>query len=154
MSEALTGKPVGPLARHRGHKVYFDTNVFVYVLNAASLMSAVAVEWLDASLHGDIMGLTGELTLAELLVQPLRVNDAAAVAAVRDMVLESRAVALLPHDRTCFEKAAILRARHGLKMPDALHLATALGAGAACFVTNDRRLPSLEGLEVVSLRDG
>ena len=75
------------------------------------------------------------------------------MAAVREMVLDSGAVSLLQHDRACFERAALLRARHGLKMPDALHLATAQAAGAACLVTNDRRLPVLDGLDIVSLRD-
>lgn len=140
------------LGRHRGRTVYFDTNVFVYVLNGAPGLAEAAVAWLEACLRGDIFGVTGELTLAELLVQPLRLNDAAAVATVRDLMLSSGAVSLLPHDRSCFERAALLRARHGLKMPDALHLATAQGAGAACFITNDRQLPSIDGLDVMGLR--
>lgn len=141
------------LHRHRGRKVYFDTNVFVYVLNGTPGLGEACVAWLDACLRGDVMGVTGDLTLAELLVQPLRANDAAAVAAVREMVVASGAVSVLQHDRACFEQAALLRARHGLKMPDALHLATAQAAGAACLVTNDRRLPALDGLDIVSLRD-
>lgn len=140
------------MARHRGHKVYFDTNVFVYVLNGAPGLAQTSVAWLDACMRGDLIGITGDLTLAELLVQPLRLNDAGAAAAVREMLLESGAVSLVAHDRACFERAAWLRARHGLKMPDALHLATAQGAGAACLVTNDHRLTTLDGLEVISLR--
>lgn len=138
------------LHRHRGRKVYFDTNVFVYMLNGTPSLGEACVAWLDACLRGDVMGVTGDLTLAELLVQPLRANNAASVAA---MVVDSGAVSLLPHDRACFEQAALLRARHGLKMPYALHLATAQAAGAACIVTNDRRLPALDGLDIVSLRD-
>lgn len=151
------------LRRHRGRKVYFDTHVFVYVLNGTPGLGEACVAWLDACLRGDVMGVTGDvmgvtgdLTLAELLVQPLRANDAAAVGAVREMVVASGAVSVLPHDRACFEQAALLRARHGLKMPDALHLATAQAAGAACLVTNDRRLPALDGLDgldIVKLRD-
>jgi predicted nucleic acid-binding protein len=89
--------------------------------------------------------------LAELLVLPLRQNNAAAVAAVRELLIDDGAITLLPHDRATFERAAALRAQHGLKMPDALQLATALQAGAACLVSNDRRFAGVDGMECVSL---
>jgi predicted nucleic acid-binding protein len=51
------------------------------------------------------------------------------------------------------ERAGDLRARYGLRMPDALHLAAALDTGADAFVTNDRRLRSVREIEVLLLRD-
>jgi hypothetical protein len=36
-------------------------------------------------------------------------------------------------------------------MPDALHLATALGCKAACFVSHDRSLPAAAGIEISAL---
>lgn len=140
------------LKRYAGRRVYLDTNVFIYVLNGAPGLAEPSVALLEACCRGELLGATGDLTLAELLVQPLRLNDAAATAAVRELLLDSGAVSLLGHDRACFERAATLRARHGLKMPDALHLATALGSGAACFVSNDRQLPRVEGIDVVAWR--
>ena len=141
----------GLLARFRGRKVYFDTNLFIYVLNGTPGLSAAGVQWLDACAQGAIQGVTGDLTLAELLVQPLRLNDAGAVAAVRALLVEAGVITLMSHDRAAFERAAALRARHGLKMPDALQLATALQAGAACLVSNDRQFPVLPEIECVSL---
>lgn len=138
------------VARHAGRRVYLDANIFIYVLNGAPGLAEPSVALLDACCRGEVQGVTGDLTLAELLVHPLRLNDAAATAAVREMLQESGAVTLVGHDRACFERAAALRARHGLKMPDALHLATALGSGAACFVSNDHQLPQVEGLEIVN----
>jgi predicted nucleic acid-binding protein len=139
------------LARHAGRKVYFDTNIFIYVLNGTPGLSAPCVQLLDACAEGAIQGITGDLTLAELLVLPLRQNNAAAVAAVRELLIDDGAITLLPHDRATFERAAALRAQHGLKMPDALQLATALQAGAACLVSNDRRFPGVDEMECVSL---
>lgn len=55
--------------------------------------------------------------------------------------------------REIAELAAELRAKHGLKTPDAIHLATARHAGASFFITNDDRLPALAGLEVVVLEE-
>ena len=139
------------LARHAGRKVYFDTHIFIHVLNGTPDLSAPCVQLLDACAQGAIQGITGDLTLAELLVLPLRQNNAAAVAAVRELLIDDGAITLLPHDRATFERAAALRAHHGLKMPDALQMATALQAGAACLVSNDRRFPGVDGMECVSL---
>lgn len=139
------------LARMRGRRVYFDTHVFSYLLNGTAGLAKPCLELLDACAQGVIQGLTGDIALAELLVQPLRQNDARAVAAVRELLIEDGAITLLSHDRTAFERAAALRAHHGLKMPDALQLATALQAGAACLVSNDRPLPALPDIEFVSL---
>ena len=39
-----------------------------------------------------------------------------------------------------------------MRTPDALQLAAALSAGCSTFVTNDRDLPAVTGLEVLKLR--
>lgn len=141
------------LARMAGRKVYFDTNIFIYVLNNTPGLAGPCLRLLEACASGHIAGLTGELTLAELLVKPLQLNDAAAVASVRELLIDDGAISLVGHDRTAFERAALHRARHGLKLPDALQLATAQLAGAACLVSNDRKFPTLPGIESVSLLD-
>jgi predicted nucleic acid-binding protein len=139
------------VARARGHKVYLDTHIFIYVLNDTPLLAGPSLNLLQACADRHLLGLTGDATLAELLVKPLQRNDAAAVAAVRALLLDDGAITLVPHDRPCFERAAHLRATHGLKMVDALHLATAIQAGASCFISNDQRFPASGLLECLSL---
>jgi predicted nucleic acid-binding protein len=139
------------VARMLGHKVYLDTNLFIYVLNDTPALAEPSLALLQACADRQLLGLTGDATLAELLVKPLQRNDAAAVAAVRALLIDDGAVQLLGHDRATFERAAQLRASHGLKMLDALHLATALQAGAACFISNDQRFPRLASIECLSL---
>ena len=53
------------------------------------------------------------------------------------------------HDQ--LRAAAQLRAATGLKTPDALQLVAAIGGGCTMFLTNDSRLPSVQGLRVVEL---
>ena len=47
--------------------------------------------------------------------------------------------------------AAQLRATTSVKTPDALQLVAAIGAGCQTFLTNDRRLPLVPGLEIRQL---
>ncbi|WP_437486225.1 PIN domain-containing protein [Sorangium sp. So ce1014] len=52
---------------------------------------------------------------------------------------------VLPLSAAVFDHAAELRARYGLKTPDALHAAAAIVNGCDELWTNDRRLAAIEG---------
>jgi predicted nucleic acid-binding protein len=60
---------------------------------------------------------------------------------------------LLPITQSILRVGAQLRATTSLKTPDAIHGATAMQAGCALFVTNDRRFRNIAGLSVVVLDD-
>jgi predicted nucleic acid-binding protein len=62
---------------------------------------------------------------------------------------------LVPPGYDIAQEAAQLRAGYGLRVPDALLLATALHEDAQAFLTNDTRLRRLkaEGLTVMVLAD-
>jgi len=54
-------------------------------------------------------------------------------------------LAITPH---VIERATAIRASHGFRTPDSIHLATALVAGADAFLTGDRALAKCPGLNV------
>jgi predicted nucleic acid-binding protein len=139
------------IVRMRGARVYIDTNIFIYVLNNTPVWAAPSLALLEACATRQIEGITGDVTLAELLVRPLQANDATAVAAVRDLLLHDGAISVVSHDRAAFELAAHHRARHGLKIVDSLQLATAQGAGASWLISNDRQFPKLGDIECINL---
>ena len=139
------------LVKQAGKRVYFDTNIFIYLLGNNVLYAPLCLQLLQACSDREILGFSGDVTLAELLVKPLQSNDAKAVAAVRELLTEDGAITLVSHTRKAFERAAEMRARHGLKMVDALQLATALETGASCFVSNDRDFPPNSAIECVRL---
>lgn len=139
------------LVKQAGKRVYFDTNIFIYLLGNNVLYAPLCLQLLQACSDREILGFSGDVTLAELLVKPLQSNDAKAVAAVRELLTEDGAITLVSHTRKAFERAAEMRALHGLKMVDALQLATALETGASCFVSNDRDFPPISAIECVRL---
>ena len=63
------------LAQMQGHRVYFDTNILIYILENAAGYVHVCLPFFQAMADQSIVGCTGEMTLAELLVKPMRIND-------------------------------------------------------------------------------
>jgi predicted nucleic acid-binding protein len=59
-------------------------------------------------------------------------------------------VELTPH---IAEIAAQIRGTYNLRSPDAIQMATAIHEGASFFLTNDARLPSLPGLQMLVLEN-
>ena len=78
----------------------------------------------------------------ELLVGPLKANDAAAASSI-EQFFDSDGVTMLPYTPQAIRIFADLRARHGVKALDALHLSIAATSGVDLFLTHDRRLHKL-----------
>lgn len=121
--------------------VYLDTNVFIAAFEGSGGLGDDVWPLLEAVERGELHAATCELTLAEVLVHPLRRGDAALVAAYEAMIAPSASLSVVAVDRALLTSAARLRAeRPALRLPDALHLAAALRVGADLLVTRDVRL--------------
>ena len=66
---------------------------------------------------------------------------------------DAKELRLNPTTRTLWEEAARLRARTGLKTPEAFDAAKALHAECTLYITNDKVFRRLENLAVVVLDD-
>jgi len=142
------------LARHQGSRIYFDTNCFIYVVEGIERYRPVLEPLMNAVAAGDITGVTGEITLAEVLVKPLRDQLAQQVLLYKQMLADRQPFMLVPITQVIWESAASLRARLPVRLPDAVHLAAARQSGCRLFVTNDAALrsqPDLETLHIESM---
>jgi predicted nucleic acid-binding protein len=72
-------------------------------------------------------------------------------ASIKDLFSKETQIELLPHKRSTFETAALLRANYKIKLPDALHIATAIENHIEVFLTNDREIPSIPEITVLQL---
>ncbi len=135
----------------RGKRVYFDTNVFIYLIEGFAELRATLLDIRDSILHGEAEIVTSELTICEALVAPFRSNNSAHVAGYRRFIEESGAFELRPTSRETYVRASLYRAQMGLKTPDAIHVATALEAGCVVFVTNDKSIRAPAGLQILQL---
>jgi predicted nucleic acid-binding protein len=115
--------------------IYLDSCLLIYAIENHPVSGPKVLKALAREKPGRFA--ISPLTSLECLVQPIRNGD---------VVLESRykealsQIEELPLPAPIFLLAAQLRARFGLKTPDALHLACAQHHGCVALWTNDERL--------------
>lgn len=113
----------------------FDADVLVYAAMADHPLGRRIRALFDEVPTG-VVGLGSVLLIPELLSKPLRAGAPSDVAALASLLgrLDLRQV-----DHSTAELAAALGASYRLRAADAVHLATAVAAGADRFVTNNRK---------------
>ena len=100
--------------------------------------------------EGKVKALTSELTLAECLVKPFADRNAVAVSAYLEFLDGRQNFPVIPVSREILLAAARLRGKKNVKLPDAIHLATAGAFGCTVFLSNDRRLRSVDDLRILA----
>ncbi len=113
-----------------------DANCLIYVVEGSN---PARQEWLvrEVFLNPGCATVIDSLTIAELLVKPLRELRSAEVMETRHAIEQMPRLSVLPIDTALAVEAARIRATTGLKLPDAVHLAAAVAGGAQAFLTND-----------------
>ncbi len=118
-------------------RLYLDTAPIIYFVEGNPDFYLTCEKVFDVIDRRDAVGVTGVLSVTEVLIHPLRSGDARLAQTYRDLLSELSPVDITP---TIAECAAQLRATYILKTPDALQLATALLSGADGFLTADQKL--------------
>ena len=120
-------------------RIFFDTNLFIYLLEDAGDRGARVSEIVERMSERRDELLTSTLTLAEVLVKPLSAGDHD-WADRYERYLNTPGVSMLPFDRASARIYAQLRRDKALSPPDAIQLACAASARCDLFITNDERL--------------
>lgn len=97
--------------------------------------------------------LTSELSIAEVLVVPIRQEKAELMAIYDELLGNGRLVATIPVDRAVLIESAAVRARSSQKLPDSILVATASLAGCRFLVSSDKGLRLPKGLDRVAIED-
>jgi predicted nucleic acid-binding protein len=146
---------VGGIAWQSGQRVYLDANLFIYAVEQISPFASHVETLFQAADQGQIVLVTSLLTLAETLVMPYRQTDHILAMTYRELfTLSPPGLYVTPLSAQILDRAARLRAAtSSLRLPDAIHLATALAEQCDLVVTNDRRLRTTGGIDVIVLSE-
>ena len=123
-----------------------DSSIVIGALNRDDAIHEAASRAVRAERDRHALAISA-LTYAEILVGPLQAGGRA-VAVLERFAAQVRIVVLSPD---IVRLAAELRAARGLKLPDAVILATGLRLGADVILTADARW---KGIEKVAVVDG
>jgi predicted nucleic acid-binding protein len=129
-----------------GSRVVVDTAPIIYLLEGRTKWLPLFIGLFEADAAGELQIAISTITLAEVLTGPLR-GGQDALAQRYEKALAHCAVA--PVSSTIAAMAARMRTRYGLKLPDAIQLATALELEATALVTHDRDFARVEGLQII-----
>jgi predicted nucleic acid-binding protein len=122
-----------------GSIVLLDTSVILAYLSGAEPSSAAATHLLDQLVaSGRNPAVVSAITVTETLVRPMRAGSAPGVRLVEDFLLRFPNLRIVPVSVEVAREGARIRAATALRAPDALILATGVGAGASTAVAEDR----------------
>ncbi|MDN2567333.1 type II toxin-antitoxin system VapC family toxin [Aquibium sp. A9E412] len=121
--------------------LYIDANVFIAMVERSGRESEALIDLFRAGRRQDrISFVTSELSIAEVLVKPLRDRDESLTELYLQWIGPSAGVEPQPVDRETLISAADLRAASpALKLPDTIHLATAMRCRCSSALTFDKR---------------
>jgi predicted nucleic acid-binding protein len=120
-------------------RIYPDSSTVIYFVEGQlAVRAGVATAFRQAWQAGSRF-VVSDLTHLECRVLPLRLNDTARLG-LFDVFFSQTVVERYPLATPILERATEIRAYHGLRVPDAMHLATALEHRCDAFWTGDQKL--------------
>ncbi|HEY9204805.1 MAG TPA: type II toxin-antitoxin system VapC family toxin [Candidatus Methanoperedens sp.] len=130
-------------------RIGLDTNVLIYYIEEHPFYIVKVEPLINRIAEGKAIGITSYVTLLELLVKPLREKRFDLVEQYKTIL--SSQLEMVAVDESVTIKAAELRAKYGIKTPDAIQLASVITENGDVFVTNDKRLGGVKEIEVLTV---
>lgn len=132
--------------------VYLDSNVFIYAVEGFAQHRPFIEELFRQIDGGRIDAVTSELTMAEVLVKPFEAGREDIGDLYRELLQTSGHLTVVPIDRSILMQAARYRSVLGVKLPDAIHVATALAANCDVLLSNDQKIRVPDSIALHPLR--
>lgn len=130
--------------------LFFDANIIIYRVEAVEPFNQRVLATVQelVALHPNSGFAVSRLSMMECLVKPLREQNSADIERFRDF-FASAGLQIVEVSSLVLETATLLRARYGLRTPDAIQAASSMSIkGPVTFVTGDRQFGKVPGLNV------
>jgi predicted nucleic acid-binding protein len=134
-------------------RVLIDTSVWIYHFEQNPKLASPAGRIIESLEAGKFRGVASELTLLELTVRPLQLGRQDVADDYEVLLGYFPNLELQSISREILMEAASLRARHRLRTPDAIQIATGIRYGATLAVTNNDAWRNLPLIDTVVLSD-
>lgn len=135
----------------RIRRIYFDVNIFIYTVEKHRDYESVLARLFKEIEKNRQRVVTSELSLAECLVGARKARSDELAAIYENLLAPSEMIVMAPLDRDILRAAAFYAADAAIKLPDAIHVVTAVALDCEMFFTNDRRVTTPAGLALLTL---
>jgi predicted nucleic acid-binding protein len=132
---------------------FFDTSALIYLIEGKEPFATKVHKELAATVakYPGVVAAVSRLTWLECRVGPMKSNDATTLAAF-DGFFARPDLVWVELTRDVVELAAVIRAKHGLRTPDALQAASCLQLGTDhLYFSGDSAFRRIAGLNVTVL---
>jgi len=134
--------------------VVLDTNIFLNVKNREEPYFEPSRRVLDAVDEGELQAVVSVVSIAELCSGYYMAGDEGGKQTLIMHLASSKGYRIVDLDLRLADRAGRIRAETGLRLPDAIILASGLARAASCIVTHDEEFKKAEGhLEVVTSQE-
>lgn len=128
--------------------ISLDTNIFIYYFQRNKHFGEKAKKVFETLTTGKNKAATSIITLTEILYLKSSETE---VDLLKHAFLQTPNLTIITVDQEIAIEAARIRRHYGFRLPDSMHLATALLNKADVFITNDVRLLKFKEIKVVLL---
>jgi len=142
---------MGLIQKLTNKTVFLDTAPLIYYIEENNQYSPLLDKLFLANSKGKFLFQTSVITLLEVLVHPMRHNENHLVEQYQNILCNSPTINIFELNIEIAKRAAVFRAKYGLKTPDSIQVATAIYASAEFFLTNDIRLKAVKEIETLVL---
>ena len=123
-----------------GSVLYLDSNIFIYAVERSHRWAEAAEDLLRAVEEKTVRAVASELVLAEVLAKPFVDQNFEHIGRYKSLLSSGGGLSMIAVSRDVLMLAAQFRGDKGLKLFDAIHVATAQLASCDYFLTHDERL--------------
>ena len=142
------------LEKLRGREgVVLDTMLFVYFFEDVSELADACETLFKGMANGLFGGVATPITMAELLVKPLKEKRPDIATRYRNALAGMPNLNLSEIDHTVGCLAGALRAKYSLPLPDMLQVATAIQSERPTLITNDQALKKVDDVDILLIED-
>ena len=133
-----------------GSWVTVDTAPIIYLMEDHPTLLEPYLPIFERIEVGALHGVISTVTLAEFLTGPLRNGDEILADRYYQALVNNANWTIQEFDAPVSFTAARIRTRYGLKLPDAIQVATAIHTNSSALVTHDRDFASVTEIPILT----
>jgi len=134
-------------------QIFLDTAPVIYFVEKNPRYVEVARVVFNLIDSDSLSAVTSPVTLAECLTLPYRLQQPEVAKAFIELLVNDDSVRFVPLDDQAASKAAELRARYNLPLPDSFQIAVAILSGCDAVLTNDAAWKKVAEINAIVLEE-